>query len=102
MMDYPEIKPYGIPYRALVARHVDGLLVAGKHMSGTHLAMASYRVQSLLGQIGQAAGVAAALCAKGDVQPRQLVFGDLKPQLLGPPQNLVIRSDPEWVAPAKG
>jgi 2-polyprenyl-6-methoxyphenol hydroxylase-like FAD-dependent oxidoreductase len=102
MMDYPEIKPYGIPYRALVPRHVDGLLVAGKHMSGTHLAMASYRVQSLLGQIGQAAGVAAALCAKGDVQPRRLVFGDLKPQLLGPPQNLVIRSDPEWVAPAKG
>jgi 2-polyprenyl-6-methoxyphenol hydroxylase-like FAD-dependent oxidoreductase len=102
MMDYPEIKPYGIPYRALVARHVDGLLVAGKHMSGTHLAMASYRVQSLLAQIGQAAGVAAALCAKGDVQPRRLVFGDLKPQLLAPPQNLVISSDPEWVAPAKG
>ena len=100
--DYPETRPYGIPYRALVPRGVDGLFVVGKHMSGTHLAMASYRVQCLLGQIGQAAGVAAALCVKGDVQPRRLDFADLKPQLLAPPQNLVIRSDPDWVVPPKG
>ena len=35
--------------------------MVGKHMSGTHLAMASYRVQCLLGQLGQAAGTAGAL-----------------------------------------
>ena len=99
MADYPDVKPYGIPYRALVPRSVDGLLVAGKHMSGSHLAMASYRVQCLLGQIGQAAGVAAALCADRDVQPRQLDYNDLKPMLIAPPQNLVIRSDPEWMTP---
>lgn len=93
MLDYPDVRPYGIPYRALVPRHVDGLLVAGKHLSGTHLAMASYRVQCILGQIGQAAGVAAALCATRAVQPRRLVFSDLKPQLLAPPQGLMIRGD---------
>ncbi len=99
MMNYPETKPYGIPYRALLPRDVDGLLVAGKHLSGTHLAMASYRVQCLLGQIGQAAGVAAALAATAQVQPRQLDFADLKPALLAPPQNLVVRRDPEWLRP---
>jgi hypothetical protein len=98
-MDYPETKPYGIPYRALVPRGVDGLLVAGKHMSGTHLAMASYRVQMLLGQLGQAAGVAAALALRGGTQPRNLEFKDLNPVLTAKPQNLVIRGDREWVAP---
>jgi hypothetical protein len=100
--DFPAARPYGIPYRALVPRDCDGLLVAGKHMSGTHLAMASYRVQCLLAQIGQAAGVAAALCAAGATQPARLEFADLKPRLLAPPQNLVVRAAPEWVTPPNG
>jgi hypothetical protein len=99
MADYPEVKPYGIPYRALVPRRLEGLLVVGKHMSGTHLAMASYRVQCLLGQIGQAAGVAAVLCAQRHTWPRRLDYRDLKPCLLAPPQHLVIRADPDGVAP---
>lgn len=97
MTAYPEVRPYGIPYRALVPRHLDGLLVAGKHMSGTHLAMASYRVQCLLGQIGQAAGVAAAFCATRGIPPRALEFDDLLPCLTSPSQGLVISSDPDWV-----
>lgn len=97
--DFPEARPYGIPYRALLPRGCDGLLVVGKHMSGTHLAMGSYRVQCLLAQLGQAAGVAAALCARRGTQPARLDFADLKPQLLAPPQNLVIRSDAAWVVP---
>jgi hypothetical protein len=68
-------------------------------MSGSHLAMAAYRVQCILGQVGQAAGVAAALCAARDVLPRQLDFADLKPLLTAAPQNLVIRGDADWVAP---
>jgi hypothetical protein len=102
MAAYPEVQAYGVPYRALVPLHLDGLLVAGKHMSGTHLAMASYRVQCLLGQIGQAAGVAAALCAQREASPRHLAFADLRPLLLAPPQNLVISGDPGWVDPRPG
>lgn len=99
MSAYPEVRPYGIPYRALIPKHFEGLFVVGKHLSGTHIAMASYRVQNLLGQIGQATGVAAALCAKNNVRPRQLVFGDLMPRLLSPEQDLVISGDPAWVTP---
>lgn len=96
---FPEARPYGIPYRALIPRECDGLLVVGKQMSGTHLAMGSYRVQCLLAQIGQAAGVAAAVCARGGTQPTRLAFADLKPLLTAAPQNLVIRADPAWVVP---
>jgi hypothetical protein len=55
--------------------------------------MASYRVQCLLGQLGQAAGVAAALCVQRQVVPRQLAFADLRLRLLAPPQGLVISAD---------
>ncbi len=99
MGDFPEARPYGIPYRSLVPRNCDGIMVVGKHMSGTHLAMASYRVQSILAQIGQAAGVAAAMCAAGNTQPINIDFSDLKPRLTAEPQNIVIRSDAGWVTP---
>jgi hypothetical protein len=78
---------------------LENLLVVGKHMSGTHLAMSSYRVQNLLGQVGQAAGVAAAYCAQREVCPRELVFADLQPALLSSKQGLILRGDPEWVCP---
>jgi len=92
-MAYPEVKPYGIPYRSLIPKGYDGLMVVGKSMSGTHLAMASYRVQCLLAQVGQAAGVAAAMAARTGTQPRQLDFADIKPILLGPGQNMDLSHD---------
>jgi hypothetical protein len=67
-----ETARYGIPYRALVPRGVDALLVAGKCMSGTHIAQSSFRVQPIVASAGQAAGVAAALSAEQDQPPRRL------------------------------
>jgi hypothetical protein len=99
MADFPEPQPYGIPYRSLIPRDYDGIMVVGKHMSGTHLAMASYRVQCILAQIGQSAGVAAAMCSQGDTQPNILDFADLKPRLLASPQNIIIQKNKEWVTP---
>ncbi|MEI6520056.1 MAG: FAD-dependent oxidoreductase [bacterium] len=99
MSDFPEPQPYGIPYRSLIPRDYDGIMVVGKHMSGTHLAMASYRVQCILAQIGQSAGVAGSMCAQGDTQPNTLDFADIKPRLLAPPQNIIIRKNKEWVTP---
>ncbi len=79
---------YGIPYRALVPRDLDGLLVAGKCISGTHIAMSSYRVMPIAAKTGQAAGVAAALSAKHNTQPRNLDPQELRRVLQGPGQNL--------------
>jgi len=63
---------YGLPYRAIVPKGVDGLLLAGKILSGSHVAMSAYRVMPILGSAGQAAGVAAALCVRQKCQPRKL------------------------------
>jgi hypothetical protein len=79
---------FGIPYRALVPSGVDGLLVAGKCMSGTHLAQSSFRVMPIAGSTGQAAGVAAALSAQNRVAPRNLDPEDIRLVLQQPEQHL--------------
>ncbi len=66
------VKPYDLPYRCFVPRKVENLLVAGRAISGTHRAHASYRVMSICMAMGQAVGVAAALCAQTDATPRML------------------------------
>jgi len=66
------VKPYDLPYRCFVPRGVENLLVAGRAISGTHRAHASYRVMSICMAMGQAVGVAAALSARQGVTPRAL------------------------------
>lgn len=88
-----ETARYGIPYRALVPREVDGLLVAGKCMSGTHIAQSSFRVQPIVASAGQAAGVAAALAAKHRTQPRQIDPEDIRRILRSPEQHVQLSFD---------
>jgi hypothetical protein len=83
-----ETARYGIPYRALLPRGVDGLLVAGKCMSGTHIAQSSFRVQPIVDSAGQAAGVAAALAVRGGLQPRRIDPVELRRALQAPDQHL--------------
>ena len=66
--------PYDIPYRSLVPLEIDGLLLSGRNISGTHRAHASYRVMGVAMATGQAAGTAAALCAREGCLPRQLDY----------------------------
>jgi hypothetical protein len=75
-------RPYGIPYRCLVPVRVDGLLVAGKAISTTHVAHGSTRVPGTSMATGQAAGVAAALAAHHKVRPREINIAELRDQLL--------------------
>ena len=63
---------YGIPYRALLPKGVDNLLVAGKLITSDWTAhMSTRNTVSCMAQ-GQAVGTAAALCARQQVTPRQL------------------------------
>ncbi len=64
------VKPYDIPYGCLVPREIDGLLLAGRCISGSHEAHASYRVQRICLAIGAAAGTAAAIAAGRGIKPR--------------------------------
>lgn len=73
--------PYSIPFRCLLPRGIENLLVAGRCISGDHIALASYRVQSHCMALGQAAGTAAALAAKQHCSPRALNTGKLRAAL---------------------
>jgi len=68
----PEGEWYDIPYRCLVARKPNNLLVSGRCISATHEGMAGSRVMGTCMAIGQAAGTAAALAVKQGVSPRDL------------------------------
>ena len=64
--------PYDIPYRCLIPRGVDNLLIAGRPISADHVAHSSLRVQPTCYALGQAAGTAAAICVKHGVGPWDL------------------------------
>jgi hypothetical protein len=70
-------RPYDIPLRALLPRDVDGLLTAGRCISGDFLAHASYRVTGNAVSMGTAAGVTAALAALSARLPHQIRFEEI-------------------------
>jgi FAD-dependent oxidoreductase family protein len=63
---------YGIPYRCLLPRGVEGMLVAGRCFSASHDAHASARSMATCMAMGQAAGTAAALAVAAGITPRSL------------------------------
>lgn len=74
--------PFTIPYGCLVPQAIDGLLVCEKNISVTHIANGATRLQPLVLGIGQAAGMAAALCVEQNCQPRELSARSLQNALL--------------------
>lgn len=81
--------PYDIPLRALIARDVDGLLMAGRCISGDFLAHSSYRVTGNAVAMGQAAGTTAALAAASDRLPHEVPWPEMAQRGLRP-----LRGDP--------
>lgn len=65
-------KPVGIPYRCLLPREVDGLIVTGRCASATAEAMGALRGMPLVMATGHAAGAAAALAVRDGVPPRHV------------------------------
>ena len=78
---FKQKKAYTIPYGCLVPEKTDGLLLAGRNISGTHMAHSNFRAMPICANIGQAAGVAAAMCAKENIQPRELDVTALQTEL---------------------
>lgn len=68
----PNSGTYTIPFRALLPRNLDGIVVAGRCLSSTHDAHASARSIGTCMAMGQAAGSAAALASDQSITPRQL------------------------------
>lgn len=79
---FPQSKTYTIPYGCLVPKHIDGLLLAGRNISGTHMAHSSYRVMPICVNLGQAAGTAAAIAISNQQKVRDISVAHLQTLLL--------------------
>ncbi|HUT90180.1 MAG TPA: FAD-dependent oxidoreductase [Thermoguttaceae bacterium] len=64
------IKPYPIPYRCFYSRNVENLLMAGRNISVTHVALGTVRVQKTTGMMGEVVGMAGWLATKHKTGPR--------------------------------
>ena len=80
---FPEGEYYTIPYRALLPKGADNLLVAGRCISSDHGAQASYRIMPTVCCIGEAAGEAAGLAVHEKCSLRQIDVGELQRRLVG-------------------
>ncbi len=72
------MRPYDIPYPALVAADVDGLLMAGRCISGDFVAHSSYRVTGNSVPMGEAAGLAAAVSIRMGALPHELTWAQVQ------------------------
>ncbi len=71
--DIPNCRGYNhLPYRMLLVRDMDNLLVAGRCASMTHMGQSAARVSGACFVMGQASGTAAAMALDADITPRAL------------------------------
>ena len=79
---YLEHEGYDIPYRCLVPKVVDNLLISGRCISSEQQPYESYRAMAPIMAIGQASGTAAALSTKENIKPRNLDVPTLQQTLI--------------------
>ncbi|MCH8524560.1 MAG: FAD-dependent oxidoreductase [Balneolales bacterium] len=80
--DKPPIPSYNVSYYTMIPQHIDGLIVAEKSISVTHIVNGATRLQPVVMLLGQAAGAAAALSLREGVEPRELDLRLLQQTLL--------------------
>ena len=71
-----------IPYRCLLPKGLENILVVGKAYSATHDALIGARMQRDLQHLGEAAGVAAVMAYRAEVPPRLLPMSSLQSELV--------------------
>lgn len=72
IFDMRDKQSYGIPFRCLYSVNIDNLLMAGKHISVTHVAGSATKLMGNGAQHGVVAAAAASLCNRHDTTPRGL------------------------------
>ena len=78
--------PFTVPYHCLIPAAIEGFLVCEKNISVSHITNGATRLQPVVMNLGQAAGMAAALCISRGCQPRELPVRDLQEALLQEPR----------------
>lgn len=78
---FEKVPTYSIPYRCLLPKGVDNLLVVGRCISATQEAMASLRIQPTSMAIGTAGGIASAIASKKGILPREVDVKEIQAKL---------------------
>jgi hypothetical protein len=78
---YEKMKIHDVPYRAILPVKMDGLLTAGRCISASHVGASAGKSMGNCMATGHAAGLAAAMCVKRRITPRELKVGDLQDAL---------------------
>ena len=79
---FKQTRGYTIPYGCFIPKEIDNLMLAGRNISGTHMAHSSYRVMPICANMGQSVGIAAALCMEKNCTPRSLEVSVLQEELM--------------------
>ncbi len=72
---------YDIPYRSLYSKNISNLFMAGRNFSCSHIGLGGPRVMRTTGQMGAAVGLAASVCKKYNVNPRDVYKSHLSEYL---------------------
>lgn len=80
--EFRQTSGYTIPYGCLLPKNVEGLLLSGRNISGTHMAHSNFRAMPICMGIGEAAGIAASLSVKQGKLLRNIDVKDIQ-ELLG-------------------
>lgn len=75
---FPAGQYYTIPYRSLIPKNAENLLVAGRCISATHEAQASIRIMCIVCTLGEAAGTAVSVAVKDGTTTRNVDVGKLR------------------------
>lgn len=69
---------YTIPFGCILPKKVEGLLLSGRNISGSHMAHSNFRIMSVCIAIGEAAGAAAALSVKQNIKLRDVSVKEIQ------------------------
>ena len=69
---HQKIYPYPIPFRCLYSKNIDNLMMAGRNISVSHVALGTTRLMRTCGMMGEVLGMAASIGKEEDVLPREI------------------------------
>lgn len=79
--EWKQPEAYTIPYGCLLPENVEGLLLSGRNISGSHLAHSNFRVMPIAMAVGEAAGAAAVLSLKNGQLLRDVNVSDIQKEV---------------------
>ncbi len=67
-----KIYPYPIPFRCLYSKNTENLMMAGRDISVSHVALGTVRLMRTCGMMGEVIGMAASVCKENNASPREV------------------------------